>query len=131
MLPLPANWIAVPPGAAMIAPASKMLTGCAVLISMPAEPEITPKLEMPPVKVGPAMAIAVLLGENLARAVDQDAVARRLDCAAVDDRAGDGAVRIGMPVFAVIAPLLIMSPAKRLGQSTATPVRASADRAAY
>ena len=45
----------------MMAPASKMLTGCAVLISMPAEPEITPKLEMPPVKVGPAMAMAVLL----------------------------------------------------------------------
>ena len=38
-----------------------MLTGFAVLISMPAEPEITPKLAMPPVKVGPAMAIAVLL----------------------------------------------------------------------
>jgi hypothetical protein len=45
LLPLPANWIAVPPGAAKIAPASKMLTACAVLISIPAEPEITPKFE--------------------------------------------------------------------------------------
>ena len=32
-----------------------------------------------------------LASENFARAVDQDAVARRLDCAVVDNRAGDGA----------------------------------------
>ena len=60
-MPLPANWIAVPPGAARIAPASKMLTALALLIKMPAEPETTPLLVMPPVKVGPAMLIAVLL----------------------------------------------------------------------
>ena len=65
MLPLPANSIAVPP-VPMMVPASKMLTGCAVLISMPAEPEMTPELEMPPVKVGPAISIAVLLATNLA-----------------------------------------------------------------
>jgi hypothetical protein len=38
-----------------------MLTACAFLISIPAEPETTPKLDMPPVKVGPAMSMAVLL----------------------------------------------------------------------
>ena len=43
VFPLPANWIAVPP-VPIMAPASKMLTGCAVLMSTPAEPEITPKL---------------------------------------------------------------------------------------
>jgi NAD(P)-dependent dehydrogenase (short-subunit alcohol dehydrogenase family) len=43
VFPLPANWIAVPP-VPIMAPASKMLTGCAVLMSIPAEPEITPKL---------------------------------------------------------------------------------------
>ena len=65
VLPLPANSIAVPP-VPMMAPPSKMLTAWALLISMPAEPEIAPKLEMPPVKVSPAMSIAVLPVKNLA-----------------------------------------------------------------
>jgi hypothetical protein len=60
VLPLPANWIAVPP-VPMMAPASKMLTGRALLMAMPAEPEITPKLVIPPVKILPAMATAVLV----------------------------------------------------------------------
>jgi hypothetical protein len=38
-----------------------MLTEWALLIKMPAEPETTPALEMPPVKVGPAMLIAISL----------------------------------------------------------------------
>ena len=51
-------------------PPSKMLTEWALLIKMPAEPETTPKLEMPPVKVGPAMSIAVLLERtSLARSI--------------------------------------------------------------
>src|SRR4051794_31866433 len=74
----------------MMTPPSKMLTPWALLISMPAEPETTPALKMPPVKVGPAMLIAVLL-ERTSCALDQDAVARRLDAAAVDDPAGDRA----------------------------------------
>ena len=63
MLPLPANSIAVPP-VPMIVPPSKMLTARALLISMPAEPETTPVLRMPPVKVRPAMSIAVLLART-------------------------------------------------------------------
>jgi hypothetical protein len=56
-------------GAAMTPP-SKMLTEWALLIKMPAEPETTPELEMPPVKVGPAMSIAVLLERtSLARSI--------------------------------------------------------------
>ena len=53
-----------------------MLTG-ALAISMPAEPEITPKLEMPPMKVGPAISTAVCVDRILLAAVDQDAVACR------------------------------------------------------
>ena len=87
MLPLPANSIAVPP-VPMIVPPSKMLTGCAVLISMPAEPETKPELEMPPVKVGSGDVDRGLAGENLARAVDQDAGFVALMLAAVDDGAG-------------------------------------------
>ena len=39
-------------------PASKMLTPDTWVMSMPPEPEITPELTMPPVKVLPAMSMA-------------------------------------------------------------------------
>jgi hypothetical protein len=58
---------------------------------MPAEPEITPKLVMPPVKILPAIDRG-LGREDFAGAVDEDAVAHRLDAAAVDDCTGDSAV---------------------------------------
>ena len=57
-LPLPANAMAVPP-LARIAPASNMLTECALAIRMPFVPESTPELEMPPVKVAPPIRTAV------------------------------------------------------------------------
>jgi hypothetical protein len=53
----------------MIVPASKMLTAWALAISMPAEPEITPKLVIPPVKVRPAISIAVLLPARISLAL--------------------------------------------------------------
>ncbi len=68
-MPLPANSIAVPP-VPTITPPSKMLTAWALLIKMPAKPDTTPLLVMPPVKVGPAMSIAVLLERtSLARSI--------------------------------------------------------------
>jgi hypothetical protein len=50
--------MAVPP-VPMMAPASVMLTEPTLAMTMPAEPEITPALKMPPVKLVPVMSIAV------------------------------------------------------------------------
>ena len=90
MLPLPANSIAVPPAAddgAGVEDADRM--GALDLDAGRAGDHA---------EVGnaagegrPGDVDRGLARENLARAVDQDAVARRLDGAAVDDRAGDGA----------------------------------------
>ena len=75
-------------------PASKMLTGRALLMAMPAEPDHP--------EIGDAGGENLAgdrdrgLGrEDFAGAVDEDAVAHRLDAAAVDDRTGDSAVEEG------------------------------------
>jgi hypothetical protein len=101
-----------------------MLTGCAVLISMPADPEITPKLLMPPVKVGPAMTIAVLpatispalsirMPWLVATIVPLSMIAPAMVLSEME-----------MPVFAVIVPLLRMLPVKNeTGKSPKAPSR--------
>ena len=76
----------------MIVPASKMLTAWAPAISMPAEPEITPKLVIPPVKVRPAISIAVLLPARISLALSiRIPWLVATIAAAVHDRAEDNA----------------------------------------
>ena len=110
MLPLPANSIAVPP-VPMMVPASKMLTGVRAL-------DLDAGRAGDHAEIGDAAGEGRsgdvdrgLAGENLARAVDQDAVARRLDGAAVDDAAGHrGSSKTPMPSFPVIVPELTIPP---------------------
>ena len=111
MLPLPANSIAVPP-VPMIAPPSKMLTAWALLISMPAEPETTPVLKMPPVKVGPAMSIAVLLARTSLKRVDADAGSVALMLPLSTMPPATVAVKTPMPSFPAMVPELTI-PARK------------------
>ena len=77
VLPLPANSIAVPP-LPMMAPPSKMLTGRALLISI-RPPLRSRRIGNAADEGRPGDVDRGLAREYLARAVDQDAEARRLD----------------------------------------------------
>jgi hypothetical protein len=108
----------------MIVPASKMLTAWALAISMPAEPEITPKLVIPPVKVRPAISIAVLLPARISLALSIRIpwlVATIVPLSTIAPRTMLPP-RTATPVAAVILPLLRMLPAKVDTPAAAAPL---------